>query len=428
MLLSISVYRHLNLYAMATTKKEYDVNKGLLNGNQVNTLSSSMLIEEVQAKTSELLKEATDIYILHDPCDIRKPSAPKMEHIGKVLSLSKEVINGYKTFNSVAIDLAQQGIHLVSHNIYSTELPNYVSQEQLKDITQCTLEIQDLVAENKHVNTSVLYKKHIKESSEVVKRKNPTASVCHISDREFDCEDFFETIDNQGDKFITHLKLSRLSNERKEVLTAKGKLSKKVIYKKLVDKSFKNKGEYLIPRLEIKGKVYKNIRCVLEWEPCILNEKSYNVVRITLWGEHKPVFEHPMLLITNKVINNAEDAKIVYKGYILRFKIEVVFKFLKQNLGWETFQIRDFESIKNILAIGFFLIGYFKELEEELKRHPLALFLCKLAKSKGIITVFFLLEGLEKLIHFQEVQRWKEENNLTNEEINALIQQLKSPT
>ena len=204
---------------MATTKKEYDVSKGLLNGNQVNTLSSSSLIEEVQAKTSELLKEATDIYILHDPCDIRKPSAPKMEHIGKVLSLSKEVINGYKTFNSVAIDLTQQGVHLVSHNIYSTELPNYVSQEQLKDITQCTLEIQDLVAENKHVNTSVLYKKHIKESSEVVKRQNLTASICHISDREFDCEDFFETIDNQGDKFITRLKLSRLSNERKEVLT-----------------------------------------------------------------------------------------------------------------------------------------------------------------------------------------------------------------
>lgn len=411
---------------MAGTKKEYDVNKGLLNGEQVNTLSSSLLIEEVQAKTSELLKDATDIYVLHDPCDIRKASAPKMEYIGKVLSLSKDVINGYKTFNSVAVDLAKQGVHLVSHNIYSTELPNYVSQEQLKDITQCTPEIQALVSENKHVNTSVLYKQHIKESSTVVKRENPAASVCHISDREFDCEDFFEIIDNQDDKFITRLKLSRLSNERKEVLTSTGKISKKVTYKKLVDKSFKNKGEYDIPLLEIKGKLYKNIRCVLEWEPYVLNEKTYSVVRITLFGENKPIFEHPMLLITNKVIANAEDAKIVYKGYLLRFKIEVVFKFLKQNLGWESFQIRNFETIKNMLAIGFFLIGYFKELEEELKKHPLALLLCKLAKSKGIVSIFFLLAGLEKLVHFQEVQRWKEENNLTTEEINDLIQQLQS--
>jgi hypothetical protein len=42
--------------------------------------------------------------------------------------------------------------------------------------------------------------------------------------------------------------------------------------------------------------------------------------------------------------------------------------------------------------------------------HPLAEFLCKLALSKGKITVFFLLKGLEKVIHYQQVRIWKEEN------------------
>lgn len=104
---------------MVVKKKEYDVYKGLLNGSQVHTLESRLLIEAVQAKTSDLLRDSKRVFILHDPCDIRKPSAPKMEYVGKVLSLSKEVINGYKSFNSVAVDVSQQGVHFVAHTLYS---------------------------------------------------------------------------------------------------------------------------------------------------------------------------------------------------------------------------------------------------------------------------------------------------------------------
>lgn len=425
MLESILLFRHLNLFAMTSLKKEYDVHKGLLNGHQVHTLSSTSVLEAVQEQTADLLKESKIIYVLHDPCDIRKPSAPKMEHIGKVLSLSKSVVYGYKTFNSVAVDISQQGVCMLCHTLFSTELPNYMSQESLEKPTLLSAEKQALVATNEHINSAVLYKKHLRESSEVLKSANPTVSICHISDREFDCEHYFESITALGDTCITRLKLSRLSNEKKTVFTSKGKISKKIAYRKLVDKAFKNKSEYSVEVLEIKGKVHKNVRCVIEWEAYFLNEKPYTVVRISLFGEHKPLFEQPMLLITNQKVTNAADAKAIYKGYLLRFKIEIVFKFLKTNLGWESFQVRDFESIKNLLAIGFFLIGYFKELEAELKAHPLALFLCQLANSKGKITLFFLLEGLTRLVYFQEVQQWKEENNITNEQIEELVKMLK---
>ena len=407
---------------------EYDSFTGLLNGSQVNTLSSSILIEEVQLKTREELKDSTDIYILHDPCDIRKPSAPKLEGIGKVLSLNKQVVHGYKTFNSVAIDIAKQGVNLLCHEVYSTTEENYVSQEEVLNIANCDARIQGLVANNSYMNGHVLYKKYVKESSDILKKDRPEVRICHVSDREFDNEVFFETIDKQGDNFITRLKLSRLSNETKTVLTPKGKISKKIAHKKLVDKSFKHEATYKIDCLSIKGKVYKNVDCRLEWESLVLNQKTYHVVRITLLREGKSIFEHPMLLLTNKKICNGEDAKAIYKGYILRFKIEVVFRFLKQNLGWETFQVRTFQTIKNLLAIAFFLVAYFKELEQELKNHPLALFLCQLAKSKGKVTLFFLLEGLTKLVHFQEVQIWKTENNISDEDIKQFMAQFKTQT
>jgi len=52
------------------------------------------------------------------------------------------------------------------------------------------------------------------------------------------------------------------------------------------------------------------------------------------------------LLITNIAVNTAEQARGIYGIYLMRAKIEAVFKFLKDVLGWEEFQVRDFESIK----------------------------------------------------------------------------------
>jgi hypothetical protein len=190
------------------------------------------VLEAAQAQTLELLQDASTVYVLHDSCDIWKPSAAQMEYIGKVLSLSKQVINGYKTFNSVAVAVDKQGVQLLSHTIYSTALPNQVSQEVLEKLETCPPATQALVAENQHLNTAIIYQKHLQESREVLKKANPGVSICYISDRGFDGEDYFEAIDQQGDSFITRLKLSRLSNQTRVVLTPKARFPKKWLIKK----------------------------------------------------------------------------------------------------------------------------------------------------------------------------------------------------
>jgi hypothetical protein len=60
-----------------------------------------------------------------------------------------------------------------------------------------------------------------------------------------------------------------------------------------------------------------------------------------------------MLLITTIEVNTYLEAQEIYRIYLLRSKIESVFKFLKEVLGWEEFQVRDWESIKNLIAIDF---------------------------------------------------------------------------
>ena len=48
------------------------------------------------------------------------------------------------------------------------------------------------------------------------------------------------------------------------------------------------------------------------------------------------------------MIKTAEDANLVYQIYLKRSRIECVFKFLKEGMGWEEIQIQDFQSIQNL--------------------------------------------------------------------------------
>jgi len=419
------------------TRNEYESFKGLLSGKQASTLDRTTLLNCVAEKTKLDLGSAQHVYLLHDPCDIRKPHSSDLEDLGKVLSLQKTVINGYSSFNSVAITPDNQEVHLLDSFVYSNSQPNYVSQSDVvlikKDGGKTTelknkkgkisLEKQALVDKGTYQNGSKLAKTQISKTSALLKKEDRT--ICHVLDREFDDATMFEHIESLGDEFVIRLKLNRLSNESQTVYTPKGKLSKRVKQKKIIDKKFTQQGNFGIDKLDIKGKVYRQVEGLVEWETLTIGDKTYTVLRISLSLKGKPLFENPMLLLTNRKIENAEQACQAYKTYILRFKIEVVFRFLKQNMGWETFQVRDFNTIANLLALVFFLAGYFKELEEELRNHPLTNFLCKLALSKGKTTLFFILKGLEKLAQYQEVVKWMEKENITQQQIDEFMKQMK---
>ena len=122
-----------------------------------------------------------------------------------------------------------------------------------------------------------------------------------------------------------------------------------------------------------------------------------------------------MLLISNIKVGSYIEAKEIYHIYLLRSKIEAVFKFLKDVLGWEEFQVRDWESIKNIIAICFFIGGYFYEIKSELTKNETIIMICDLAKSKGKITRYFFLEGMRTLLTAVRVEIFRKERNISDE-------------
>lgn len=419
--------KNLKLYHMASEKREYNVFTGLLGGNQVHTLSASITLECVKAHTAEHLGHSDRLFLLHDGCDLRKPDSRDLEYLGQVMSLQKQVIAGYKTMNTVVVDAENQSLHLLEHEVYSNKMPHYIGETTLKDpklLAGLTPEQQSLVDKKAYINTKILYHRNIKAASDWLKAQRSGVKVCHISDREFDEESHWEYMDGLGDEFITRLKTSRLSHQTRTTYTPRGKVSRQIAYHALVNKPFAHSCTYEIEKITFHDTTYREITAQIEWEELVVNEKTYSVVRITLRKGTQPLFKQPMLLLTNRKVRNASQAKEIYAGYLLRSKIEVVFRFLKQNLGWESFQVQDFNKIKNLLAIAFFLAGFFPELEEQLKNHPLAQNLCELAHSKGLVTLHFLLKGLERLVHFQEVTQWMQEENISKQDIDEMLQNI----
>ena len=149
-----------------------------------------------------------------------------------------------------------------------------------------------------------------------------------------------------------------------------------------------------------------------------MDEKEYTVVRITLKDcKGKAIYKHPMLLITNIKVKNAEQARGVYGIYLMRAKIEAVFKFLKDVLGWEEFQVRDYESIKNIIALAYFIGGYFYEIGSDLATNPTIALIAQLGGGKGKVTRYYFLQGLKQLLVYKQVARFVKEQKI---ELNTL--------
>ena len=80
------------------------------------------------------------------------------------------------------------------------------------------------------------------------------------------------------------------------------------------------------------------------------------VLRVMIKSRGKNIFKEPMLLITNDIITSFPQALAAYKRYLLRFEIELVFRFLKQNLGW-TSVAQNFPNQRFYLHSRFIICG-----------------------------------------------------------------------
>ena len=100
----------------------------------MSTLDDELVNDALTAEAIRSLSNESSIYLIHDPSDIRKPYSTKAEKLGKVRDLKNNIINGYSTYNVIAITPSSKSVHLISHESYSNKDPKFLKAELVRKV------------------------------------------------------------------------------------------------------------------------------------------------------------------------------------------------------------------------------------------------------------------------------------------------------
>jgi len=98
-----------------------------------------------------------------------------------------------------------------------------------------------------------------------------------------------------------------------------------------------------------------------------------------------------------------------------RPRIECVFKFLKEGMGWEDIQIQDFQSIQNLLSICFFLAAYLYDIKEQEVHDNFIILLAKIGGGKGVVSRHYIFEGIQQIMNKHRIDRILEEEKVSQQ-------------
>ena len=396
----------IQLWKLSENKKLYNRYRDMLDGSLVNGIDVSKLQISQLATHKSCFAGRSYVVLVHDGCDIRKPHSKELECLGWVRDLSGKWVRGYQSMNSVLVDMKSKEVNLLRCTPYSSAEANFVSQEdlkkyetgQLKDIVRRE-QIERLLSENLAINGKKILKEHITALHEAIRAENQQAMIIHVLDRYHDDNELFEFITNLGDYFVIRLKKNHKEDSGESSLSVA---------------DFAQSVKQTYSRLTHLDKAYTDITADYSWAEW----QAYNVVRVTLYQKNgQRLFKEPMLLVTNLEIPSFLMAFLVFEIYLHRWKIESVFRFLKQTLGWEEFLIQDWESIRNLIALAFFIGGYFYQLKDQLTEDKTLVWLAELGGGKGKVTRGYILEGIAQVMKMQQTQDFLLKNNISEKEI-----------
>lgn len=406
----------LNLYSISSSQKEYEKLRRTITGdNKLNDFSPEQISEVLCTETAKKYESSDNVIFIHDPSEIRKKYTKQAEHIGNVKDLSKKTINGYSSFNTIAVNLDNKQIDLLSHELYSNKQPEFLSKETIEQLSAgenivISQESKEAYDDDSYLTSKRVALKHIKSCSNALKEKNSTLNITHVLDREFDDSEYFDFIHQLKDEFVIRLKKNR---------TVSGLSGDKEQKGKLIDHAFEHSYTFCIQKLYISGRCFQDCVIQAKWQKI----GQYHVVLMTLLDRNgKEAFNEPMLLITNKQLVNQYDVYNVYNCYLKRSRIEGVFKFIKGELGWEEFRLKDFEGIKAITAIGFFVASYLYEIGRGEVYDDFVVLIAELGGSKsGEVTRHYILEGMKTFLAKIRVDQFIEEHQISQADLKAIL-------
>jgi len=295
---------------------------------------------------------------LHDTTDIQKPYAWKMEKLCRVRDGSKSSQDKSVTGKGYLIEgctaVYRNRLYPLFLSLFSTEDKDYLNDKEEAKKNLLKLETHKLLN-----------------------------MFLHVFDRGYDCAGFMAFCIKNSINFLIRATMNRnviLQSEFKEVIknrkTQKDRMGifcpvSGIINKMNFRKHHAKKYSWFKIAwigIYIKGQDFpKNPKDVLP-----VNLIAVRIIDKKIKGIEEDIennkWERDMFFYTTRSVNSLSDAIVVFLCYLLRWKIETYFRYLKQVFDLEKVCVMSFEKIKNLCSLLViatnFLYKHFHDFEK----------------------------------------------------------------
>jgi len=334
----------------------------------------NQLIENYGKAIAPHFREKDNLIIV-DNSEVVKPFSNKLEALCKVRDGSTgRIEKGYWTTNMIGITpTAKHPIPLYSHLFSSAE--------------------KEFISQNEETYKGL---RHVRN---VLGNRKAT----FVMDRDYDDVKTMKTILAQEDNFIIRLKKNRHLRYQNKKLNVR-------------ELALRRKGKINF-HTEIQGMSYKLKVSHISVEIPSIKGKKLSMVVVYGYGED------PMVLLTNKSIKKKKEVLSVLKAYILRWRIEEMFRVQKNEFQLENVRVRTLKSLNRIHLLLSMMIA-FMSLKTEKKNgfFHAVIARARAIKEKDQIKMFLyrFSAGLKAILekdshgikHFKYIEKPKNPNQL----------------
>jgi hypothetical protein len=305
-----------------------------------STLDPDAIMERLQARAIEQLREEPAIWVLLDGSDLRKPHAQAMEHLQRVKRLGGEgTVPGYRTLNALGVGRHRRG--LLYHRLFSSTAPGFKSEsdETQQALASIGAALTPLGADVTYIMDAgfddiavagaiwqqgqhAVWRVH--HPARLV-RPAPDQPVCHLADLASQLRPLAEV--------ATELVVQRTSQPR--------------------------------PKLQRVTAQIASVPLVVDWQEDVRTQPDGARHTQPLWLVEvrlAEVAQAPWWLLTDWPVETADQAVEIFRMYRQRWAVEDAFKVGKQCLGWEEVQVLAYEAVRLLVALGWVAAGFLYEL------------------------------------------------------------------
>lgn len=308
-------------------------------------IDADSLTAKLRARAVEQLSQAdTDVWLILDGSDLRKPYARQMPDLMKVRTLDGRLVPGYRTLTVLGVTPSRRGV--LYNRVFSSQEAEFESEPA---------EVQ----------------KALQTVGQALAELKKRCEVTWILDRGFDDQAVWRTIWEQDEHVVCRIchqeRLVEYQDEagawiQADIHQAKGRL--RLLATARTEMKVRLASQQ---RPKLQPVTVEISACPLQvsYETDVRRASGGRRVRQAVWLVEVRLLHstmEPWLLITDWPVTDAEGALLVFRMYRQRWAVEDSFKFTKDCLNWEEVQLLDLKGIRTLVALSWIAAGFLYEL------------------------------------------------------------------